>query len=137
MKPGIKQSLHLLRAITLALCPMTAWAAQLSFGEEMAAIPLMSYVATIILSTVMGLAALLHHMTEQYKVVDKIERMGLLICHKLVGSNVAGFVMFMCADSVGIPVSWKAGAIMGFAFGGTWIIERAVKHYANKHIPEQ
>ena len=136
MKQEIKQTMLMLKFVILALCPMSAWAAQLSFGEEMAAIPLMSYIATIILSTVMGLASLLHHMTEQYKVVDKIERMGLLICHKMVGSNVAGFAMFMCADSVGVPVSWKAGAIMGFAFGGTWLIERAVKHYANKHIPE-
>lgn len=136
MKLELKQTIGVLRFIVLAVCPMSAWAAQLSFGEEMAAIPLLSYVATIILSSVMGLAALLHHMTEQYKVVDKIDRMGLLICHKMVGSNVAGFMMFMCADSVGIPLTWKAGAIMGFAFGGTFLIERAVKHYTNKHIPE-
>jgi len=136
MKKELRQ-LHIASMVTLiVLWPATAWAASIAFGEELARIPLLSILMTVILSTVLGATALLHAMIDEYKEHDKIERLWLFVASRMLSSNAAGLIAFAIIESWDIPTGYKAGAIMLAAFGGTWTIQRALTFFSNKYAPE-
>lgn len=134
MKREITQSLLATKLAVAMLWPFSAYAAQLSFGEELASIPALSLLMTLILSALMGVTSVLHAMTEEYQTKDKIDRVWLFVSSKMFGSISAGFMMFFGADSLAIPTGYKALAIAGAAFGGTMLIKRFVKHEADKRL---
>lgn len=134
MKKEITQSLLATKLAVVCLWPFSAYAAQVSFGQELANIPALSLVMTLILSALMGVTSILHAMTEEYKTKDKIERIWLFVSSKMFGSISAGFMMFFGSDSLAIPTGYKALAIACAAFGGTWLIQRFVNNTANKHL---
>jgi hypothetical protein len=134
MKREITQSLVATKLFVAMLWPFSAYAAQLSFGEELSTIPVLSLIMTLILSALMGVTAVLHAMTEEYKTKDKIDRVWLFVSSKMFGSVSAGFMMFFGADSLAIPTGYKALAIAGAAFGGTMLIQRFVKMQADKRM---
>lgn len=138
MKRELKQLALALKATLALLWPASAWAASIAFGEDLASIPMLSILATVILSTVLGATALLHWMLEQYEKSesDKIPRLGLQVAYRLLSSNAAGLLAFMAVESLDIATGKKAGAIMLAAFGGVWTIQRALQFFANKYSPE-
>jgi hypothetical protein len=116
--------------------PLTAWAASITFGERMAAIPLLAILMTAMLSTLSGVTALLHKMKQEYEKSGEIQRLWLFISSNLLGSNVAGLLCFFAAESYNVTDTMEAAAIVLAAFGGTWLIERALLVVANRYIPE-
>jgi hypothetical protein len=136
MNKELKQLLVACKVTLAVLWPASAWAASIAFGDDLAKIPMLSVLATVILSTVLGATALLHWMIEQYEVSDKIPRLGLQVASRMLSSNAAGLVAFAVLESWDIPTGYKAGAIMLAAFGGTWSIQRALQFAANKYVPQ-
>lgn len=139
MKNELKQ-LRLAGKVVLAiLWPTSAWAASISFDTELANIPMASFLATVVLSSVLGAAALLHWMIDAYEKHDPnpIPRLGLHIASRMVSSNAAGLLVFLIIESMNIPRGYKAVAISLAAFGGTWTIQRLLQFVANKYVPEK
>lgn len=137
MKKELKQLLLACKMILAVLWPVSAWAATIAFGDDLARIPMRSILATVNLSTLLGATALLHWMIEEYKQHDKIARLWLQVVSRLLSSNAAGLLMFFGIESWTIPTGYKAGAIMLAAFGGAWTIQRGLRFFANKYAPEQ
>lgn len=134
MKKELKQ---LACAVTLALLwPASAWAATRAFGDDLANIPLMSIVGTVVLSTVLGVTALLHWMIDQYDQHETIPRLWLQVASRMLSSNAAGLLAFAVMEAGDWPTGYKAGAIMLASFGGAVTIQRALQFVANKYVPE-
>lgn len=136
MKTDLKQLLVAFQFVAAAFWPMSAWAATLAFGEQIANESILSILMTLMLSTLVGITALLHAMKKEYEKQGEIKRIWLFMASNLAGSNTAGLFVFFGADSWGIPTGAKAVAIMAAAYGGNWFIERAVQSFANKTVPE-
>jgi hypothetical protein len=136
MKNELKQLLLACKVTLAVLWPASAWAAGIAFGDDLASIPMLSVLATVILSTVLGATALLHWMIDQYQLNDKIPRLALQVVSRMLSSNAAGLLAFFTVESMNIDRGYKAGAIMLAAFGGAWTIQRAIQFIANKYIPE-
>jgi hypothetical protein len=136
MKKELKQLLLACKVTLAVLWPASAWAASIAFGEDLARIPMLSVLATVILSTVLGATALLHWMIDQYEAHDKIPRLGLQVTSRMLSSNAAGLVAFAVLESWDIPTGYKAGAIMLAAFGGAVTIQRALQFAQDKFLPE-
>lgn len=134
MKKEIKQLLVAAKITLLIMWPVSAWAAAITFGDQMAQLPLLSLLMTVLLSTVMGATALLHAMKLEYEAKDKIDRLWLFVCSKMLGSNAAGLLVFFMAESWEIRTSYLAGAIMLASFGGVFFIERAFNGFINKYV---
>lgn len=135
MKKELKQLLMACKVTLAVLWPASAWAASLAFGEDMASIPMLSILTTVILSTVLGATALLHWMIDQYQAAEKIPKLGLQVASRMLSSNAAGLLAFCVVESMKIDRGYKAGAIMLAAFGGTWTIQRALQFVADKYTP--
>jgi hypothetical protein len=134
MKKELKQ---LLCAAALGLLwPATAWATTAALGEGLASIPIADWLATMILSTVLGATALLHWMIDEYEQHEQIPRLALQVASRMLSSNAAGLLTFMALGSWDIDKGYKAGAIMLAAFGGAVTIQRALQFVQNKYIPE-
>lgn len=134
MKREISQSLLLTKLVTLGLWPFSAYAAQLSFGEELASIPALSLVMTFILSSLLGITAVLHAMTKELETKGKIEHAWLFVTARMFGSISAGLMMFFYSDTLSVPTGYKALAIMGAAFSGTILIQRWAKSATDKRV---
>lgn len=135
---GAKQTLIAAKVTVILLWPVSAYAATLAFGAQMAQIPLLSILMTVILSTVMGATSLLHAMTQEYRANQDrdIPRLGLFISSRMLSSNAAGLLMFFAAESWDIATGYRAGAIMLAAFGGNYVLQRALQFFVNKYVPE-
>ncbi len=136
MKKELRQLLLACKVTLAVLWPASAWAASIAFGEDLARIPMLSILATVILSTVLGATALLHWMIDQYDQHERIPRLGLQVSSRMLSSNAAGLLAFAIMESWDWPTGYKAGAIMLAAFGGAWTIQRALQFFANKYAPE-
>lgn len=136
MKKELKQTLIVAHMALMLLWPISAWAATIAFGTQLAQIPLLSILMTVILSTLMGATSLLHAMKQEYEARGEIQRLGFFVAYRMLSSNAAGILMFFAAESWQMENSYKAAAIMLAAFGGTWSIERALQFFANKYAPE-
>lgn len=136
MKKDMKQLLVACKVTLAVLWPASAWAASISFGDDLSRIPMLSVLATVILSTVLGATALLHWMVDQYNQAEKIPRLGLQVASRMLSSNAAGLLAFMALESSDIATGYKAGAIMLAAFGGAVTIQRALQFFSDKYMPK-
>jgi hypothetical protein len=134
MKKDITASLLATKLITLTLWPVSAYAAQLTFGEELAKIPVLSFLMTFILSSLLGITAVLHTMLKELQTNGQIKYVWLSISARMFGSISAGLMMFFYSDTLSIPLGYKALAIMGAAFSGTVLIEKWVKSETDKRL---
>lgn len=132
MNKEIKQLLFAGKVLLVMMWPMSAWAATITFGSQMADIDLLSLLMTTLLSTVMGGTSLLHAMKAEYEAKEKIDRLWLFVSSRMLGSNAAGLLVFFAAESWGIRTSYLAGAIMLASFSGTYFIEKAVHQFMTK-----
>lgn len=136
MKKELKQLLMACKVTLAVLWPASAWAAGIAFGEDMASIPMLSFLLTVVISTLFGATALLHWMVDQYQLNERIPKLGLQVASRMLSSNAAGLLAFFFVESSSIDRGYKAGAIMLAAFGGTWFIQRALQFVVNKTMPE-
>lgn len=141
MMKELKQVLIASKVALIVLWPVSAWAATIAFGEQMASIPLLSLLMTLILSTLTGATALLHAMKKEYEKIGhengaSIPHLWLFVSSRMLSSNTAGLLLFLFADSWDIPTGYRAGYIALAAFGGNWTIQRALQFFASKYIPE-
>jgi predicted membrane-bound spermidine synthase len=136
MKRALMQTMVVTKTALILLWPVSAWAATIAFGEQMAQIPLLSVLMTLILSTLMGATALLHSMKQEYERTNEIQRLWLFVSSKMLGANAAGLLMFFAAESCQMENSYRAAAIMLSAFGGNFVLDRALQFFVNKYVPE-
>jgi hypothetical protein len=136
VKKELKQTLIASKVALVLLWPVSAWAATIAFGAQMAQIPALSILMTLILSTLMGATALLHAMKQEYEKAAVIPRLPLFVAYHMLSSNAAGLLMFFGAESWDIPTGYRAGAIMLAAFAGNQGIQRALQFFSNKYAPE-
>lgn len=137
MKKEITQALFAAKAVLFLLWPLTATAATITFGEKLAAIPLLAILMTLLLSTLSGVTALLHAMKQEYEKTREIDRLWLFVSSKLLGSNVAGLLMFFGGETYNLADTALAAAIILAAFGGGPLIERALRFLADKYMPSE
>lgn len=125
MKNAFNQLYWTALTILCVLWPVSAYATQLSFDQELAQVPLLSLLMTLVLSTLMGATSLLHAMRHEYiKNNGVIHQLWLFVSSRMLGSNSAGLLMFFGPD-----VPYKAGCIMLAAFLGTVFLEKLSKKY--------
>lgn len=138
MKRELKQALIAAKVTLLVLMPVSAYAATLTFGQQLVQTQLLDILMTVILSTVMGATALVNSMAEEYRANkgEPIPQLGLFITSRMLSSNAAGLVMYFTQQALGIGTDYRAGYIMLAAFGGNWFIQRLLQFVANKYMPE-
>ena len=135
MRKELKQAIMAAKLGLCLLWPLTATAATITFGERMTAIPALAIVMTLLLSTLSGVTALLHAMKKEYEQNKQVDRLWLFVSSKLLGSNLAGLLMFFGAEHFGMAETTEAAAICLAAFGGGPLIERALAFFADKYMP--
>jgi predicted membrane-bound spermidine synthase len=118
------------------LWPISAVAATQSFGENISGLNLLSILMTMMISSLSGLTALLHHMKQDLERNGTIKNLGLYISSKMLGSNVAGLAMLFWTEG-GFNPNTQAGLIIIAAFGGTWFLERVLAHLIDKVAPKK
>jgi hypothetical protein len=124
----------LFTALNVAMCvlwPLTAAAATESFGSSMAGVQLLSILMTLMISSLSGLTALLHHMKKDLERHGSIKYLGLYISSKMLGSNVAG-LMTLFWTNTRFDANMQAGLIIVAAFGGTWLLEQVLNRATDK-----
>lgn len=131
------KNLFLFFKLTLAvLWPTTIYAAQMTLGENLAAIPPSSILITMLLSTLSGLTSLLNRLKKEYEEHGDVKNIRLFIASNLMGSNLAGLLAFLATSHMNTDVTLQAGAIILAAFGGVWVIEKVVVSLTEKFFPE-
>ena len=118
------------------LWPISALAATQSFGDNISGLNLLSILMTLMISSLSGLTALLHHMKQDLEKNGAIKNLGLYISSKILGSNVAGLAMLFWTEGAVNP-NTQAGLIIIAAFGGTWFLERVLIHLTDKVAPKK
>lgn len=136
MKNEMIQARIVATVVLALLWPVSAYAATLTLGAQMAQTPMLDLLMTLVLSILSGTTALLHAMIEQYKQTDTIPRLPLFVASKMLGSVLAGLLMFFGAGARGWDPGTQAGAIILASFGGTWFIQRVLQWAVNKFAPE-
>jgi hypothetical protein len=126
----------LFTVLNVAMCilwPLTAAAATESFGASMAGVQLLSIIMALMISSLSGLTALLHHMKKDLERYGSIKYLGLYISSKMLGSNVAGLMTLFWTNSK-FDANMQAGMIIVAAFGGTWFLEQMLNKVTDKLI---
>jgi hypothetical protein len=136
MKRELKQVLWASKIAVTLLWPVSAWAATLTFGAQMATIPMLDVLMTLVLSILSGTTSLLHAMKQEYERNGAIPRIGLFVASKMFGSILAGLLMFFCAEAWDWPENYQAAAIIVAAFGGTIFVEGVFKAAMKRNLPE-
>lgn len=124
-----------LKIAMIVMWPLTAYAAEMSFGSAMLQSDPLAIVMALILSSMSGLSALLAQMKKDYEANGKIDRLWLYVSAKMSGSNVSGLCAYFVATYYNIGSSATAAGIIIAAFGGTWALERALAWAADKWFP--
>lgn len=131
----MRECLVLIQVAIVALWPVAAVAAEKVLASDLSQIPLASLVVTLFLSTLAGITALLAQMKTEFEAKGQIDRIWLFVAAKMTGSNLAGMVMYFGSDYLDWDSSLQAASIILAAFGGTWLIERALLFFVDKHLP--
>lgn len=131
----MREVFYVLQVCAIFIWPVTVFAAQLSFGADIANSDLLGVCMTLILSSLSGLTALLAQMKNDYEANGKIDRLWLYATGKMFGSNLAGVIAFFLADMYKMTSASTAVFIIAASFGGTWLLERALASMVSKYLP--
>ena len=116
-----------LKAIVYLLWPTTAWATAITLGTTMAEVPLLAWLMVVILSTVSGLAALLNRIK-----VDMPVRLAPFACAHMLGSLVAGVLVFLVCEQADAPDMVEAVSIALAAYAGAALMDKWAARFADK-----
>lgn len=118
--------LALVLALLLLLLAAAAHAAP--FGTGLKDLPTSSWVLTLVISTLAGALALLNRIREELRVNGALRWGGLFVSAHMLGSWLAGLLVFLLSISLGWSEAATAIAIIAASFGGAVFIEKmAVK----------
>lgn len=109
-----------LRFTIFLLWPMTAWATSVTLGTTLGEVPVLAWSMVFILSLISGLAALL----TRWREADPTKPILFAVSHML-GSLLAGFLMFLVAEILNRPDFEEAALIAVAAFAGARLIDAA------------
>lgn len=101
------------------LWPVTCWATAITLGETMRTVPTLAWLMVLVLSAVSGLAALLSRLRDQAP-----ERLTLFVVSHMLGSLVAGLLVFFICEGADINDFTEAVAIALAAYAGAKLIDR-------------
>jgi hypothetical protein len=115
-----------LKMILALMWPMSAAAAQASFGASIVSMSLLSISVTLLLSTLSGLTSLLRQMLKDLKHKKRIDHMGLYVASNLLASNTVGLLALFMSEGR-FDHNYQAGVIIVASFGGAVVLERGVQ----------
>jgi hypothetical protein len=133
----MRELYFVLKVAMWMLWPLTAFAANASFGSALFKTDPQAISMALMLSSLSGLTALLSQMKKDYEAHGKIDRLWLYVTSKMLGSNTAGLMMYFGSDYFELNNSATACAIIIAAFGGTWALERVLAYAADKWFPSK
>lgn len=118
------QNLIRYRWVWLALVwPPSAWAATVTFGDDLSSIPLAAVTLCLFLSFIGGLASTLQKLAAD---VAPVRSIGLEIAKDLVVSLVAGLLAFFASEWMNFQAVLEAGVITLAGYGGSRVLDRAL-----------
>lgn len=116
----------LLLGVLLTLLPFAVYAAP--FGSGFKDMPTSAWILTLVLSTLAGMVALLNRIREELRQHGALTWGGLFVSAHMLGSWLAGLLMFLISIGMGWSESVTAIAIISASFAGAVFIEKmAVK----------
>lgn len=127
------KDLMAVKVFLFVLWPVSAVAATSSFGAGLGTVSLATVAATLALSILSGLTALLHQMRKDLVSTGSIQHLGLYIVSKMLGSNMAGLFMLFATEGKFDP-NYQVGAIIIAAFGGTVVLEALLSRSFDKGV---
>lgn len=123
----VKPALTAIKIMLIVLWPISATAAQVSFGTGVVAtVSLLSISVTLLLSTLSGLTSLLRQMLKDVKETGVIEHRALYIASNLLSSNTAGLLTLFLSEGRLDP-NLQAGVIIMASLGGAVVLDRSVQ----------
>ena len=131
----IKVSIPQLRAFTIGMLPLCAFATVSDFNEQFkdyTAATMLSLGSLILCGTIAGM---LHRLKNEYKVNGTVRHPLLFVSSDLVGGGLAGGLMVLIAFGNNFPSWLVAAATGGSAFAGSMLIEQGWQSLAKRYLP--
>lgn len=116
-----------LKAIVYVLWPTTAWATSITLGTTLHEVPLLAWLMVVILSTLSGLAALLNRIKSEMPT-----RLVLFVAAHMLGSLVAGGLVFLASEGIDAPDMVEAVSIALAAYAGAALMDKWAARFAEK-----
>lgn len=113
-----------------AAWPLSAVAATQTFSSGMAELSFLSIFMTLVVSSLSGLTALLHHMKKDLEASGGIKHIKLYVSSKMLGSNLAGLLTLFTTDGR-FDANTQASMIIIAAFAGTLLLDKVAATYVN------
>lgn len=124
MKPTI---LACIKVIVYMLWPTTVFAASITLGDTLHAVPLLAWLMVLIVSTLSGLAALLNRIK-----TDMPPRLALFVVAHMSGSLLAGVLTFLVGEQADLADMAEAVSIALAAYGGAALMDKWAAKFADK-----
>ena len=116
-----------LKAIVYLLWPVTAWATSITLGATLSEVPLLAWLMVLILSAISGLAALLNRIKTEMPA-----RLVPFVCAHMLGSLVAGVLVFFVTEQADAPDMIEAVSIALAAYAGAALMDKWAAKFADK-----
>lgn len=122
-----KRTLQAVQLVVYALWPVTTFAAQITLGESVVAVPGLAWAIIFILSTVSSLAALLNRLK-----IDTPPRLPIFVASHVLGSWLAGVLMFFVGTAMDLHNFFVVGAIAIGSYAGAQLMDRWSQAFTNR-----
>jgi ABC-type uncharacterized transport system permease subunit len=120
-----------LLALTWSAAAYAATHAQVAFGSDLARIPMLAYVITIVLSGIGGAASTLQKLSR----AADLSRWQLEVVKDTVSAIVAGLLVFFLCESFEWDSAREAFAITIAGYGNSKLIDLMFRNFV-KQLPE-
>jgi len=91
-----------------------------TLAETLATVPLLAWTMVLMLSTISGLAALLNRLKDETPM-----RLRLFVAAHMLGSALAGTLIFFISAGAGVADFYQAGLIATAAYAGAKFLDAA------------
>lgn len=127
MRTTEKQTIFCLKVVIYLLWPTCAWATGVTLGETLATVPALAWTMVFMLSTISGLAALLNRLKD-----DTPKKLRLFVTSHMLGSALAGLLIFFMSTGAGVADFYQAGLIATAAYAGAKFLDAAADRLVTK-----
>lgn len=131
LKIAHNRTLVAIQAIIYTLWPSTIWAAQITLGSSVAAVPALAWLMVFILSTVSSLAALLSKLR-----TETPPRLGMFVAAHVLGSWVAGVLLFFVGEAFDMHDFLEVGVIALGSYAGAQLMDRWAVALTNRIVDQ-
>lgn len=125
-----KQVFWVLNVAMFVLWPISAAAAQLSFGDSIVAMSWLSIMITLLLSSLSGLTSLLRKVEADLIDHGEIKHLSLYVTSKIMASNMSGLLALFLSEGR-LDHNYQAGVIIIASYGGVVILENSLNKALN------